>query len=109
VPVGGNGGDLFDFRFVLHLLRDVVEVLDGGGHSLADAALDADRIGTGGDVLQPLAEDRLRQDRGGGGAVAGVVAGLAGDFADHLRAHIFTRVFQFDLLGDRDTVFGHRR
>src|SRR6266581_488357 len=40
---------------------------------------------------------------------SGVVAGLAGDFADHLGTHIFTRVFQFDFLGDRDTVFGHRR
>ena len=84
-------------------------MLDGGGHSLADAALDADRVGAGGDVLQTLAEDRLRQDSGGGRAVARVVAGLAGDFADHLGAHIFTRVFQFDFLGDGDTVFGHRR
>ena len=109
VPVGGNGGDLFDFRFVLHLLGDLVELLDGGGDRLIDAALDADGVGAGGDVLQPLAEDRLRQDSGGGGAVAGVVAGLAGDFADHLGAHIFIRVFQFDFLGDRDPVFGHRR
>src|SRR5439155_12824069 len=82
VPVGGNGGDLFDFRFVLHLLGDVVDLLDGRGDRLIDAALDADRVGAGSDVLQPFAEDRLGQDCGGGGAVAGVVTGLAGDFAD---------------------------
>ena len=109
VPVGGNGRDLLDFLFVLDLLGDLVEVLDGGVDGLVDAALDADRVGAGGDVLQAFAKDRLGQDGGGGGAVAGGVAGLAGDFADHLGAHVFTGVFQFDFLGDGDTVLGHGR
>ena len=61
-----------------------------------------------GDELQAFAIDRLGQHRGGGGAVAGDVAGLAGDFADHLGAHVFIGVFQFDFLGHRDAVLGHR-
>ena len=89
VPVGGDGGDLLDFLLVLDLLGDLGELVDGGLDGLVDAALEEDRVGAGGDVLQALAEDGLGQDGGGGGAVAGGVAGLAGDFADHLGAHVF--------------------
>ena len=84
-------------------------MFDGGGDSLVDAALDADGVGAGGDVFQAFAVDGLRQHRGGGGAVAGGVAGLAGDFAHHLGAHIFIRVFQFDFLGHGHAVLGDGR
>ena len=63
----------------------------------------------GGDVLQAFAVDRLGQHGGGGGAVAGDVAGLAGDFAHHLGAHVFIRIFQLDFLGDGDAVLGDGR
>ena len=109
VPVGGNGRDLLDFFLVLDLLGDLGELLDGGFDGLVDAALDADRVGAGGDVLQAFAIDRLGQNGRGGGAVAGGVAGLAGDFADHLGAHVFIGVFQFDFLGDGDAVLGDGR
>ncbi len=66
-------------------------------------------LGAGGDVLQAFAINRLGQNRRRRGAVAGGVAGLAGDFADHLRAHVFVGVFQFDFLGDRHAVLGDRR
>ncbi len=65
-----------------------------------------DGIGAGGDEFQALRINRLGQDGGGGGAIAGGVAGLAGDFAHHLRAHVFIRVFQFDFLGDGHAVLG---
>src|SRR2546423_809237 len=57
--------------------------------------------------LQTFAEDRFGQNRRGGCTIARGVAGFAGDFAHHLRAHIFVRVFQLDLFGHGDTVFGH--
>jgi len=38
--------------------------------------------------LHAFAEDGLGQNGGGGGAVTRDVAGLAGDFANHLRAHV---------------------
>ena len=59
--------------------------------------------------LQAFAINRLGENGRGGGAVAGGVARLAGDFADHLGAHVFVGVFQFDFLGDRDAVLGDRR
>ena len=55
---------------------------DGGFDGLVDAALDADGVGATGDELETFAINRLGQDRGGGGTVAGGVAGLARDFAD---------------------------
>ena len=62
-----------------------------------------------GHVLEALLEDRLGQDGGGGGAVAGDVAGLAGDGADQLGAHVLERLLQLDLLGDGDAVLGDPR
>ena len=59
--------------------------------------------------LHAFAEDRLGEHGGGRGAVAGDVGGLAGDFLDHLRAHVFERVFEFDFFGDGDAVFGDGR
>ena len=109
VPVGGDGGDLLDFFLVLDLLGDLGEVLDGGFDGLLDAALDADRVRAGGDVLQAFAIDRFGEHGGGGGAVAGGVAGLAGDFAHHLGAHVFVGIFQFDFLGDGHAVLGDGR
>src|SRR5207245_5470440 len=109
VPVGGHGGHLLDFFLFLHLLGDAIQLLDGGFDRLGDAALNADGVGAGSDKLETLAIDGLSQDGGGGGAIAGGVAGLAGDFADHLGAHVFVWIFQFDFLGDGDAVFGPGR
>ena len=61
---------------------------DHGLDGLVDAALDAHRVGAGGDVLGAFAQDRLGQHGRGGGAVAGDVGGLARDFADHPRAEV---------------------
>ncbi len=60
-------------------------------------------------ILQAFAVDGFAEHGGGGCAVAGGVAGFAGDFAHHLGAHVFKGVFEFDFLGDSDTVFGHGR
>ena len=79
------------------------------GDGLLDAALHGHRVGAGGDGLYAFAIDRLGQNGGGGGAVAGDVRGLGSHFAHHLRAHVFERVFQFDFLGYGDAVLGDGR
>ena len=121
VVVGGDGGDLGDLADVaLDLLREAVDgagnavafVIERAGHGrdgLLDAALQGHRIGAGGHGLYAFAEDGLGQNGGGGGAVAGHVAGLAGDFAHHLRAHVLKGVFQLDFLGNGDAVLGDER
>src|SRR5690606_24725472 len=78
---------------------------DGFGGGL-DTALQFDRAGAGDHVLETFGDDGLRQDRGGGGAVAGDVRGLGGDFLHELRAHVLERVLKLDFLGDGDAVLG---
>src|SRR6266487_511068 len=109
VPVRRNRGDLLDFLLVLHLFGDLVELGDRGLDGFADATLNPDRVCTRGDELEAFAINGLRQHGRRGGTVARGVARLAGDFADHLRAHVFVRVFQFNFLRDRDAVLGHGR
>ena len=105
VAVGGDGADEGDLLGVDALL-ELVDRLDGLLHGDLDAALELHRVVAGGDHLDPLAVDGLREDRGGRRAVAGDVGGLGGDLADHLGAHVLERVGQLDLLGDGDAVLG---
>ncbi len=89
-------------------LRDLGEFSDDSFNGLLDAALKAGRIRAGGDVLQAFAIDRFGEDGGGRGAVTGDVAGLAGDFANELSAHIFIGILELDLFRDGHTVLGDR-
>ena len=91
------------------LLGALLDVLDHGGDRDVDAALEVHRVHAGGHRLGAFAHDRLRQHGGGGGAVAGHVVGLLGDFAHHLRAHVLELVLELDLLGDGDAVLGDAR
>ena len=71
---------------------------DDGLDGLVDAALEADRAGAGGDVAQALADHRLGEHGGGGGAVTGDVVGLGGDLLGELGAEVLVRVLELDLL-----------
>lgn len=62
-----------------------------------------------GDVAQTLADQRLRQHGGGGGAVTRDVVGLGRHLLDELGAQVLVRVVDLDLTGDGDTVVGDRR
>ncbi len=59
--------------------------------------------------LAPFPNDRLGEHRRCGGAVAGDVVGLRGDFAHHLGAHVLELVLKLDLLGDGHAVLGDAR
>ena len=82
-----------------------VTAVDG----LVDAALERSRVRAGGDVLEAFLVDGLGEHGRRGGAVARDVAGLAGDFAHKLRAHVFIGVFELDFLGDSHAVLGDGR
>ena len=51
----------------------------------------------------------MGQNSSGGGAIAGDVVCLGGNFANHLRAHVLELVLEFDVLGDGDAVLGDAR
>ena len=107
VIVGRYAGHVFDFlEIVAHFLT---HALDGGhhcGHGLVDAALQIHGIGAGSHIFQAYVDDRLGQDGGGGGAVAGVIAGFRGHFLHELRAHVLERILKLDFAGHAYAVFG---
>ena len=74
-----------------------------------DAALQVERVQAGGDGLGAFAGDRGREHGRGGGAVAGVVVLLGGDFAHQLGAEVFELVGKLDFLGDGHAVLGDAR
>src|SRR5687768_8355330 len=109
LAVGRDGADLGDLVRGRDLLGALLHVLDHGGNRQVDAALHVHRVHAGGNRLHAFADDRLRQDRRGRGAVTGHVVGLRGHFAHHLGAHVLELVGKLDLLGDGDAVLGDAR
>src|ERR671930_1180955 len=105
---GRHGGGVGDLVAGLDVLGLVLDGLDRDLDRLLDAALEAHRVGAGGDVAQALADQRLGQHGGGGGAVTGDVVGLLGDLLDELGPDLLPRVLELDLLGDRYAVIGDR-
>ena len=71
-----------------------------------DTALEVHRVHAGGNRLGAFLDNGRGEHGRGRGAVAGDVVGLGGDFANHLRAHVFELVVELDLLGDGDAVLG---
>src|SRR5450432_2992779 len=106
VAVGGNGADLGDFLVRGDLLGVLDEVGDHGFDSQIDTTFQIHRVHAGGNRLGAFTDDRSREHGRGGGAVAGRVGRLGGDFAHHLGAHVLELVFKLDFLGDGDAVLG---
>src|SRR6266540_919267 len=77
-----HGRDAGDLLLTGDLLRLTLERLDDRLDSVLDAALQRHRVCAGGDVLQALADDRLRQHGRGRRAVACDVVRRRGDLAD---------------------------
>src|SRR5207302_13413 len=102
VAVGGDGADLGDLLVRGDLLGVFDEVGDHGFHREVDTTLQIHRVHAGGNRFGAFTNDRSCQHGGGGGAVAGSVRRLGGDFAHHLCAHVLELVVELDLLGDGD-------
>ena len=104
----GDGGNLRDVMLAAYGTGQLGQGSNGLFGSSLDAATQHHGIGAGSQILQAFANDGLGQQGGGGGAVAGHVIGLGGNFLDQLGAHIFKGVFQFDFLGDGHAVIGDK-
>src|SRR5581483_9888716 len=108
VIIGGNRADLRD-HVPLHVLVQLLDLLHGHFHGLVDAALESRRARARRNRLHAFAEDGLREHRRRGGAVAGYVGSLGGDFPHHLRAHVLQGILQLDLLRHGHAVLGDDR
>ena len=102
----GDAGDVLLARDLLGLR---LEVVDDPADGRLDAALERHRVGAGGDVLQTLADDRLRQHGRRRRAVARDVVRRRRDLAHELRALVLEDVLDLDLARDRDAVVRDRR
>ena len=109
LAVGRNAADLGDLGARGDAAAALAYVVDDGTDGQIDAALEIHRVHARGHRLVAFAHDRLGQHGGRGGAVAGLVRGPAGHFAQHLGAHVLELVGQFDLLGHGDAVLGDAR
>src|SRR5690606_19965773 len=104
VGVRRDRADLRDRLVVLARLRQLLQLFDERDRRTVDAALQIHRVEAGRDLLQALAEDRLREHGGRRRAVAGRVGRLRGHFLDHLDAHVLELVLELDLLRDGNAV-----
>jgi len=109
VVVGGDRGHLGLLLAAGHRLR---EAADRGHRHLEppiEPALDVDGARAGGEVLEAVGEDRVGEQRGRGGAVAHDVGRALGRLAEHAGAEVLLRIFEVDLLDDRDAVVAYER
>ena len=105
----GDGGDGGHVGLVVHVAGGVAQRVADGLDGLVHAALEAHRVGAGGDGAQALVHHRLGEHGRGGGAVTGDVVGLGGDLLGELRTEVLERVVELDLAGDGHTVVGDGR
>ena len=87
-------------------LRSSGEFLHHGLDRAAHAADECVGVSASSELTKSSLEECLSEDGGGGGAIAGVVGGLAGGFLDQLGAHVLYLVAELNLLGDADAVLG---
>ena len=104
----GLRGDSGDVRHLgaLHGTCVLEQACGDSLHGRLDAALDVGGSRTAGHVAQALVHQRLREHGCGGGAVAGYVVGLGGDFLRQLGAQVLVRVVQFNFAGNGHAVIG---
>ena len=77
IAVGRDGADLGDLLVRGDVLGVLLEVRDDGLDREVDAALEVHRVHAGGDRLGAFPDDRVSEHGRGGGAVTGLVGGLA--------------------------------
>ena len=109
VVVSRQGGDVTQVGFACRLAGTLPQDIDDCGCCPFDSAFQLDGVGTGIDRLEAFTHHGLRENRRGGGPVAGDAVGFGGDFLDELRAHVGEGISQLDLLGDGDAIVGDGR
>ena len=85
-----------------------MKFFDGNFDGFVDAAFDCHGVVAGSHQFLPFFVNGSGQNSRRGRAVTGHVTGFAGDLFDHLGAHVFKFVFEFDFLGYSYAIFGNR-
>ena len=86
-----------------------MQLLNNRSSGFVDTALKIHWVHASGNSTQAFRYDGLSQNGCRGGTVTSHVVSLRGHFFNHLGAHVFELVFQFDFFGYRYTVFSDGR
>ena len=78
-------------------------------NGLLNSPAEKSAVRSGSHVFDTLADHGTGNNRSGCGTVSGDIVCLGGNFLQKLRAHIFKRILQLDLLGNGYTVIGDCR
>jgi len=105
----GDSADTSDVLAALDGFGVRLDRIDGDLDGLLHALAHDHGVRAGGDVLESLVDDGLSKQGGGGGAVAGDIVRLGGDFADELGAHVLECVLKLDVLGNGHAVVRDER
>ena len=106
IVVGRDAGNRFDFlEVVANLLSLLSDAFYHFGHGFVDTTFQIHGVGTGSHVLKTYVYDSLSQYGSRSRTVAGIVARLRGNLFNQLGTHVLERVFQFNLFGNRHTIF----
>ena len=107
--IRGDRRDLSRLFLRLQLAAHLAQLFHDERRALFKPALQFHRIGARREILEPFFDQRMREDRCGGGSVARDIVRLRGDLFDELRPHILEYVRVFLLLSDRHPIVGDVR
>ena len=107
--IGRDCADLGNLIIGFDFFGTLFNIAQSRRSRLFNTTFQIHRVHAGGNRFMAFADNCLRQNRGGCGAVTGDIIGARSHFADHLRAHVFKLIFQLDFFGNRYTVFGGAR
>src|SRR5690554_219525 len=109
VAIGGDGAHLSDCFGVAARTGQLLDFFNCCMQTFVDTALQVHGVHASGNGFQAFVYDGLGQNSCSGGTVTGHIVGLGSYFLHHLRAHVLELVFQFDFLGNGNTVFSDGR
>ena len=104
-----NGSYLSFCFFGFYFFADCFQFVNQNVYCILNAFFKNHRVCTGCYVAQAFMYHSLCQNGCGGGAVACYVVGFGCNFFNKLCAHVFKRVFQFNIAGNGYTVVGNGR
>ena len=92
-----------------NLLGNIFQFVNQYVNCFFDTFFQNHRVSAGSNVAHAFVNHSLCQNGSSGGAVTGNIVGFDGYFFNQLCAHIFKRIFQFDVAGNGYTVIGDGR
>ncbi|BBG29711.1 RTX toxins and related Ca2+-binding proteins [Zymobacter palmae] len=109
VAIGGDCTNLSDGFGIFARYGQRLDFGNGSQDGFVDTAFQVHRVHARDDTFQAFIDDSLSQNGCRSSTVTGSVGGFGSDFLDHLSAHVFELIFQFDFLSNGNTVFGDGR